>query len=132
LELAFPFYYYHPLMSAGHRTLAGRAARGHRPSPRHSRRSSRRRAISGPYSIVVSDFNGAGKLDLAVGNYKKVTLSILLGNGDGMFAARQSFAAGKGPVSLAVGDLNRDGILDIVTADSADNTVSVLLSTRNK
>jgi len=39
----------------------------------------------GPYSLVAGDFNGDGKLDLAVANHESVT--ILFGNGDGSFAS---------------------------------------------
>ena len=33
----------------------------------------------------MGDFNGDGKLDLAVANYGSNTVSVLLGNGDGTF-----------------------------------------------
>jgi FG-GAP-like repeat len=36
---------------------------------------------------VTGDFNGDGKLDLAVTNASSNTVSILLGNGDGTFSA---------------------------------------------
>jgi FG-GAP-like repeat len=38
-----------------------------------------------PASVAVGDFNGDGKLDLAVTNLDDNTVSILLGNGDGTF-----------------------------------------------
>ena len=41
-------------------------------------------------SVVVGDFNGDGKLDLAVANAANLpgnTVSVLLGNGDGTFQA---------------------------------------------
>jgi hypothetical protein len=40
---------------------------------------------SNPTSVAVGDFNGDGKLDLAVTNSADNTVSILLGNGDGTF-----------------------------------------------
>ena len=40
---------------------------------------------SSPTSVAVGDFNGDGKLDLAVTNQDDNTVSILLGNGDGTF-----------------------------------------------
>jgi hypothetical protein len=53
-------------------------------------------------------------------------VSVLLGNGDGSFAAR-SFAAGRVPYSVAVGDFNGDGAPDLAVANNFSNNVSVLL-----
>lgn len=41
-----------------------------------------------PTSVAVGDFNGDGKLDLAVTNQDDNTVSILLGNGDGTFKSK--------------------------------------------
>jgi hypothetical protein len=90
-----------------------------------------------PSSVAVGDFNGDGKLDLAVtdfgddyGNGQGV--SVLLGKGDGTFLPPQSYAAGSRPLSVAVGDFNGDGILDLAVADYGtwpytNGSVSVLL-----
>jgi hypothetical protein len=51
---------------------------------------------------------------------------VLLGNGNGTFAAPQTFAVGSSPVAVAVADLTGDGKPDILTADSGSNDVSVL------
>ncbi len=40
-----------------------------------------------PFGIVVADFNGDGKPDLAVANEQTNTVTVLLGNGDGTFIA---------------------------------------------
>src|SRR5207245_1738207 len=78
-------------------------------------------------SIVVGDFNGDGKPDLAVANFGSNTVSVLLGNGDGTFQAPLTVASATGPRSVAVGDFNGDGTLDLAVADWGSNTVSVLL-----
>ena len=78
-----------------------------------------------PNALVTGDFNGDGRLDLAVANQSSNTVSILLGKGDGTFQSAQNFACGGGPGSIAVGDFNGDGKLDIVTANAYD--LSVLL-----
>ena len=59
------------------------------------------------------------------------TASVLLGNGNGTFQARQSFGTGSEPYSVAVADFNGDGKSDLVTADHGGNTASVLLGNGN-
>jgi uncharacterized repeat protein (TIGR01451 family) len=68
---------------------------------------------SSPQSVVVGDFNGDGKQDLAVLNTTSNTVSLLLGNGDGSFQTAKNFNCGNNPSSLAVGDFNGDGKLDL-------------------
>ena len=74
--------------------------------------------------LAVGDFNGDGKLDLAVAGGD---VYILLGNGDGTFQAAQSYADSSFPQSIAVGDFNGDGNLDLALALNVANTVGVLL-----
>ena len=80
-----------------------------------------------PYSVAVGDFNGDGKLDLAVANEQSNTISILLGDGTGNFTLASSSPLGSYPCSVAVGDFNGDGRLDLAVANLHSNTVSVLL-----
>ena len=70
-----------------------------------------------PNSVVVGDFNGDGKPDLAVAGDAS-SVSVLLGNGDGTFQTAQNFAAGAFPNSLAVGDFNGDGKLDLALTNA--------------
>ncbi len=71
------------------------------------------------YQIVSGDFNGDGRVDLALcaadlnGNGN---VSILLGNGDGNFVVFGVLPTGGIPV-LSIGDFNRDGKQDIVAVD---------------
>src|SRR5437773_1829662 len=80
-------------------------------------------AGSNPTSAAVGDFNGDGKLDLAVANAGSKNVSVLLGNGDGTFKAPVNFGA-PGSQSVAVGDFNGDGKLDLVVTNAG---VSILL-----
>lgn len=84
---------------------------------------------SAPDAIVLGDFLGNGKLDLAVANSASNNVTLLLGNGDGTFteAASSPFPVGNGPTSLAVGDFNGDGRLDLAVTNATDGTVSILL-----
>ena len=77
--------------------------------------------------MIVGDFNGDGKMDLAITNFNGASVSLLPGNGDGTFQTQTTFATGSTPQPATAGDLNEDGRLDLVTANLTDNTVSVLL-----
>jgi len=83
--------------------------------------------------IAVSDFNGDGKLDLAVvyssqpdppNGSISPSASILLGNGDGTFQPHQDFPV-ESANSIAVGDFNGDGKSDVAVV--AGDSVDVLL-----
>jgi hypothetical protein len=86
---------------------------------------------SGARSVTVGDFNGDGKLDLAVANLSDNNVTTLLGNGDGTFAAAGNYAVGTGAVSVAAGDFNGDGKLDLAVANFYSANVSVLLGNGN-
>jgi hypothetical protein len=84
-----------------------------------------------PGLTLVADFNGDGKLDIAVNLGNNV--AILLGNGDGTFQAAKITAAlaTDGFLgAMAVADLNGDGKLDLVVPDymgAASGQVAILL-----
>ncbi len=73
-------------------------------------------------SVTTGDFNGDGLTDLATANDDSDDVSVLLGNGDGTFAAQQTFAAGDRPVSVTTGDFNGDGLTDLATANQFPTT----------
>ncbi|PYT68404.1 MAG: hypothetical protein DMG39_21320 [Acidobacteria bacterium] len=80
----------------------------------------------GPVAVATGDFNGDGKLDVAITNQGDNSVSILLGNGDGTFQPVLEFATGTTATGVAAGDFNRDGRLDVAVANQTSNTVSVM------
>jgi hypothetical protein len=66
--------------------------------------------------IVIADFNGDHKPDVAV--LSNSELAIFLGNGDGTFASPVSYFAGSDPSRLAAADFNNDGNVDVAVASA--------------
>jgi uncharacterized repeat protein (TIGR01451 family) len=81
-----------------------------------------------PSAIVTDDFNEDGNEDIAITNSASNNVGVLLGNGDGTFAAPANYAVGSDPTAIATGDVNNDGNDDIVTADAGSGDVSILLA----
>jgi hypothetical protein len=67
-----------------------------------------------------------GNLDIVTPNSDGSTVGVLLGKGDGTFAAKADHAAGDIPLRIAIGDLDGDGKPDILVSGLRD-AVSVLL-----
>jgi PKD repeat protein len=91
---------------------------------------------SQPLSVAIADVSGDGKPDLVTANqgtgYASDYLSgvsVLLGNGNGTFAAKADYGTGGGSASVAVGDVSGDGKPDLAVA--AGNGVSILLGNGN-
>jgi hypothetical protein len=71
------------------------------------------------FDMAIGDFNGDGKLDVAVAGYSSSTqgvLQILLGRGDGTFSVGQKINVSTTPDSIATTDFNGDGKLDLAIA----------------
>ncbi len=81
-----------------------------------------------PSSVAHGDLDGDGDQDLAVANISSNTVSVLLNQGSGTFAAQIQYATGATPWSVAIGDLDGDGDQDLAVANINSNTVSVLLN----
>jgi hypothetical protein len=81
-----------------------------------------------PASVVAGDFNGSGKMDLAVAGNLDIygNVSILMGNGDGSFQRRSVYDEGFGISSLVAADFNADGKLDLAVVSTINNTFFIM------
>jgi hypothetical protein len=82
-------------------------------------------------SVIATDLNGDGFLDLQLPQFYANTIAVLNGNGDGSFKSPVVFAVGSNPNTVASADFNSDNKPDLVVANRNSNNVSVLLNTSN-
>ncbi len=89
-------------------------------------------SVARPYSAVIADVNGDGKLDLVTGNTGISSVGLMLGNGNGTFQSQVLLPVGTGDSdAVAVQDVNGDGRPDVIAIDYINNTVNVLLQNIN-
>lgn len=84
-----------------------------------------------PEAVATADFNEDGEKDLAVTNLNEedtLTVSVLLGNGDGTFNSAQIYAVGTSPQFVIASDLDGDARPDVVAANATSNDVSILMN----
>jgi hypothetical protein len=77
-----------------------------------------------PDSVAIADFNGDGKLDVAIGGYLFNEVTVLLGNGAGGFGSERSYPGGA--YQVVIGDFNGDGKLDLVAEASVQGAAEFL------
>jgi hypothetical protein len=80
-----------------------------------------------PLTVLNSDFNNDGKIDIAVCNQGAASISLLLGNGTGSFAPAVNFTITDTPFDMASGDFNFDGNIDLITANASTSNLTILL-----
>jgi FG-GAP-like repeat len=82
--------------------------------------------------VDLADFNGDGKLDVAVTRLQGGGINVAFGNGAGSFGSSVNYPMPGNTNHLSVGDINGDGKLDIAAANEGVNpnsptgTVTVL------
>ena len=94
--------------------------------------------VQDPIAMAVADFNGDGKLDLAIVNQKTIqtppitqgNVVVFEGNGDGTFTpfSTNPIVVGQLPVAIATGDLDTNGSADLAVVNQTDTSVTVLLN----
>ena len=80
---------------------------------------------NGGWDMLLADFNGDGKLDIASASLNSANLAVRLGNGDGTFQASSILLSPGGHAYLTAQDLNGDGKLDIVSSNFGTATLGV-------
>lgn len=85
-----------------------------------------------PNDLCVADFDGDGKIDLAMCNGSDSTVAVLKNNstpGTLLFATAVTFSCGSGARGIYAGDLDGDAKPDIAVTNTNRGTVSVLFNT---
>src|SRR5262249_33549269 len=78
-----------------------------------------------PIAAVTGDFNGDGRLDLAVLNQGSATVSIYLGTGTGGFRLAPEVSAGNLPPAFSVRDVDGDGRLDLLVGNEFGDVLTL-------
>jgi YD repeat-containing protein len=82
---------------------------------------------SNPDGLVVADFTGNGRADVATTDSDDSILSVRLANPDGTLGPVTTYNVGGPQGSLWVADLNGDGVPDLVAMDNSGTSLTVLL-----
>jgi hypothetical protein len=83
--------------------------------------------IAYPHGLGLGDFNGDGKLDVALGMFTNNLVGVSENQGDGNFSPAIGSPAPPATILLTVADLNGDGKLDEMSAGLTANVLDVAL-----
>jgi len=79
----------------------------------------------GPRSVILTDLNGDGRLDLVLSDSSQ-DATYLLGNGDGTFQTEQHFVSGAAPVAIAATRFAGSNGPDLVVAHNGGTWLSLV------
>jgi hypothetical protein len=78
--------------------------------------------------IALGNFRGiTGRQDLVIANGSDNTVTLMLANGNGSFAAPTTLAVAGQPTGIVARDFDLDGNVDFVTTNPANNTITARL-----
>ena len=84
-----------------------------------------------PVDVILEDLDSDGNLDAVATDWDALiglgnTVSVLMGDGSGGFATRQTYTTGVSPSSVQSADLDGDGVLDLIVACQVGDVLSLL------
>jgi len=83
---------------------------------------------SRPRVVELADVDNDGDLDLITVNNGSNNISVLLNNGNGVFATPINYPVQLQPGSVTPAHLNNDGFIDLVVTNRASDSITVLLN----
>jgi hypothetical protein len=75
--------------------------------------------------VLLADFDGDGRPDLAATDIRAHQLVVARGNGNGSFGRSNDFGAGLDARALSVGDFDQDGLPDLAVACTDNGVISI-------
>jgi hypothetical protein len=84
-----------------------------------------------PESVIATDINNDGKVDLVFADGVASTLTVLTNNGGGSFGSNATYNVGYEPKSVIAADVNGDGKVDLISANEGNQTITVLTNNGN-
>ncbi len=87
-----------------------------------------------PIGIAATDFNGDTYPDIVTANNAGNSISVLPGDGDGIFAARINYSTGsfQNPYYVVTGDMDGNGTIDIITGGTTGIVIFYGVDTSGK
>jgi hypothetical protein len=82
--------------------------------------------VSPGRELAAGDFNGDGRLDLAVPSLSEDSVTVIFGQSTGEFGTPISIEVGDGPVGIVAEDFDLDGYCDFAVACSYSNEIVAL------
>jgi FG-GAP-like repeat/Abnormal spindle-like microcephaly-assoc'd, ASPM-SPD-2-Hydin/FG-GAP repeat len=76
-------------------------------------------------SVVIGDFNGDKKTDVAVANFSTSQFIVLLGNNNGTFGTPTPFSLGDTVGAIAVGDFDGNGTADMAILTNTFHSIAI-------
>jgi hypothetical protein len=87
------------------------------------------KGVGAPTRVATGNFNGGGRIDLAVLDPTAKTVTIWRQDLLGRFIEDNSFATGNSPIDIEVGEFNGDSDPDLAVSNRTDGTISLFTGT---